>query len=65
MKHLFKIVSFVGLGLTVIPAFLVYGGTLPWDAHATLMLVGTLLWFGTAPLWMRRGQAGVPASSED
>ena len=54
MKNVFKIISYVGLGLTVIPAFLVYAGTLTWETHATLMLVGTMLWFGTAPLWMKR-----------
>ncbi len=56
MKTLFVVLSMVGLLLTVVPAFLVFGGTLTWETHATLMAVGTLLWFATAPLWMHRPQ---------
>jgi len=52
MSLLLKLGSLVGLGLTVVPAFLVFAGTISWDAHATLMLVGALLWFITAPFWM-------------
>ncbi len=54
MKNIFKIISYIGLGLTVIPAVLVYRGALTWETHATWMLIGTMLWFGTAPLWMKR-----------
>lgn len=52
MTLLLKVLSFLGLGLTVGPAFLVFAGAISWDTHATLMLVGTVLWFGTAPFWM-------------
>ena len=53
MKPLLKILSFVGLGITVVPSFLVFAGTITWGTHATLMFVGTVLWFGTAPFWMQ------------
>ncbi len=52
MTVLLKLLSFVGLALTVGPAFLVFTGATSWETHATLMLVGTVLWFGTAPFWM-------------
>ena len=52
MKTLFKLGSFVGLGLTVVPAFLVFAGRLEWNTHAVLMGIGALLWFVTAPFWM-------------
>jgi hypothetical protein len=52
MRLLLKIGSFIGLGLTVMPAFLVFLGTITWDTHAFLMAVGALLWFATAPFWM-------------
>lgn len=52
MKFLLKAGSFVGLGLTVIPAFLVLSGRLTWNTHAVLMAVGAALWFLTAPFWM-------------
>ena len=52
MRYLLKAGSFIGLGLTVVPAFLVFSGTLTWDTHAMLMGVGAVLWFVTAPFWM-------------
>ena len=53
MKKLLQMVSYLGLGFTVVPSFLVMGGQIPWDAHATLMLIGMVLWFASAPFWMR------------
>ena len=54
MKNLLKTGSFVGLGLTVVPAFLVFSGVLTWDTHAVLMAIGAVLWFVTAPFWLYR-----------
>jgi len=53
VSALWKTVSAVGLALTAVPSFLVFAGVIEWDAHANLMIVGTLLWFATAPLWMK------------
>lgn len=53
MNNVLKLASLIGLALTVVPAFLVFAGTLTWETHATLMILGTLLWFVTAPFWMR------------
>lgn len=55
MKRLLMAGSIVGLGLTIVPAFLVFAGTLTWGTHALLMAIGALLWFGTAPFWMGKG----------
>lgn len=52
MKRMLQLVSIVGLGLTVVPAVLVFVGMLTWDQHAWLMLLGVVAWFGTAPFWM-------------
>ena len=52
MKYILKIGSILGLGLTVVPAVLVFSGTLTWDTHAMLMAIGALLWFATAPFWL-------------
>jgi len=57
MRYLLKVGSFVGLGLTVVPAFMVLSGTLTWNTHAVLMAVGALLWFATAPFWMVKEDA--------
>lgn len=54
MRPLLKLISIIGLGLTVVPAFLVFTGAIAWKTHAALMLVGTVLWFASAPLWMEK-----------
>lgn len=56
MKRLLQLVSVLGLGLTVVPALLVFTGTLAWEQHTWLMLVGVVLWFGSAPFWMGKGE---------
>jgi len=52
MRTALKLISFAGLGLTVVPSFLVFVGRITWDTHAALMLVGTVLWSASAPFWM-------------
>ena len=64
MKYLLKAGSFLGLGLTVVPAFLVFSRTLTWNTHAVLMAVGALLWFVTAPFWMVEEDAAHGAIDE-
>ena len=61
MTALLKTISFVGLGLTVVPAFLVFADVIAWETHATLMLVGTVLWFATSPFWIREDVAEAAA----
>lgn len=61
MNVLLKIISFAGLALTVVPAALVFAGTITWDTHATLMLVGTVAWFATSPFWMQEEMPEEPA----
>ena len=52
MKAILKIISFIGLGLTIVPAILVYQGTISLAGSHNLMIIGALAWFLTAPLWM-------------
>ena len=54
MKVLLKILSAIGLALTVLPGFIVWSGAMEWQTHAHLMFVGMVLWFVTAPFWMNR-----------
>ncbi len=54
MKKLLMTISFFGLLLTVLPAFLTLSGKIDFEAHKTLMAVGAGLWFVTAPFWMRK-----------
>ena len=53
MKLFLKLISYLGLLLTVIPSILVLYGVLEKSMHFTLMLIGVVLWFATAPFWMK------------
>ncbi len=52
MKILLKVISYIGLALTVVPAFLVASGILTLDTHKLLMVIGMMLWFAASPFWM-------------
>lgn len=54
MKSVIKIFSFIGLALTLIPAFLVFQGIVDSGTNKILMLAGTFCWFLTAPYWMNK-----------
>ena len=55
-KTLLKIISFIGLLLTLIPSFLVFLNGIELETNKYLMLVGTLLWFGSSPFWMNKSK---------
>ena len=53
-KRILQTISYLGLALSIIPAFLVFGGILSKVAYLRLMLVGMILWFSTAVFWVRK-----------
>ena len=53
MKTLLIILSFVGLVLTILPSVLVFKGILEMESHFQLMVAGMVIWFATAPFWMK------------
>ena len=54
MKKLLKAISFIGLGLMFVSAVLVFNGSMTQETYRVLILVGTALWFGPVPFWMKR-----------
>lgn len=52
MKILLKILSALGLLLTLLPAILTFNGIISFDQYKLLMLIGAILWFTTAPFWV-------------
>ncbi|MEN8192941.1 MAG: hypothetical protein ABFS12_08995 [Bacteroidota bacterium] len=54
MRPLLKIISLIGLLVTIIPSFLVFTGVITLDNNKLLMVLGTILWFSTAPFWMNK-----------
>ena len=64
MRRFARIAALVGLGLVIVPP-IVYYGTLPRpDLMATLMLVGTVVWFVCSYLGFRQN-ADVVALDEE
>jgi hypothetical protein len=56
MKNILKIVSYSGLALTIIPSFFVFAGKINLEMHYTLMFIGMVLWFFTAPIWVKKSK---------
>ncbi len=56
MKLLIKFISYIGLGLTLIPSFLVFAGNISFDSSKMLMFIGTIIWFVSAPSWMNKAE---------
>lgn len=52
MTKALKTLSYIGLILTIVPAFLVFMQVLNVDAYKKLTLAGTLIWFVTSPFWI-------------
>jgi hypothetical protein len=54
MKTVLSIISYASLALLTVPALLYLTGTIPLDSLKLLMLIATILWFVTTPLWMEK-----------
>lgn len=54
MKSLLIIISILSLVITLVPSFLVLSGVMSLEMNKTLMLIGTIGWFVTAPSWMNK-----------
>ena len=52
MKLLSKVGSGIGLFLTIAPSVLVFNNAMELDTAKLVMLLGTVIWFAGAPLWM-------------
>ena len=52
MKTILKLVSLLGLLITIVPSFLVFADVISLDTNKLLMILGTLLWFISVPFWM-------------
>jgi hypothetical protein len=54
MKTLLKTISFAGLILMFTSAIMVFNDAMSKDVYLKLSLLGTVMWFGTVPFWMKR-----------
>lgn len=53
-RKILKTISYLGLAVTLVPSILVYTGIINLDQNKTLALIGTLIWFGSAPFWINK-----------
>jgi hypothetical protein len=58
MRTVAQILSGVALIGTLAPAVAYLAGSLTLDAVKTCMLVSTIVWFVTVPVWMGRADKG-------
>ena len=57
MRLTVQIISWLALAATLVPAFLYLASSLDLAQVKTWMLVATVVWFATVPLWMGRKHA--------
>lgn len=53
MKIILILISVIGLALTIVPSVLVFNQSISMEAHNQFMVVGMLLWFFSAPYWVK------------
>jgi hypothetical protein len=56
MRIALIILSFTGLTLTILPAFLHFAGIIEFGRHIEITTIGTILYLSTAPFWMNKGK---------
>lgn len=57
-KRILQVVSFAGLILSIVPALFVFAGALSRETYQPLMVLGMVLWFGSAVFWVRKDRQG-------
>jgi len=54
MKLVLKIISYTGLGLTIIPSILFLMDEIELSQLKLFMFIGVFVWFGSAVFWIGR-----------
>ncbi|TWU27726.1 hypothetical protein [Bythopirellula polymerisocia] len=57
-KRILQLISYFGLAISFVPALLVFQGMMSKDTYFQLLLLGMLLWFSTAILWIKPDNLG-------
>jgi hypothetical protein len=65
MKRILKIISYLGLLLTIAPSLFVFRGAIDMKVHYNLMIAGMVLWFAITPFCMKPSGLHVESSSPD
>jgi len=54
MRDLARIISWIALAGVIVPSFLYLSGQMELPRVKWVMLIATVVWFATVPLWMGR-----------
>jgi hypothetical protein len=57
MKTVLGLAALISLLLTIVPSILVAMGLLSWQAHATLMTIGMIVWFVSASWYVQTSKS--------
>jgi hypothetical protein len=52
MKQILQLISLAGILLTIIPPILFFMGKISQSSQNTWMLIGAVIWFGSAIFWL-------------
>ncbi len=58
MKILLSSIALIGLMATVLPSILVFAGAIELETHKRAMIIGMILWFASAPLFIKKKGSG-------
>lgn len=53
MKTILRVISYLGLAITVVSPLLVWAGRLTMSTNYTVLAIGMVLWFGSAIFWIK------------
>ena len=51
-----KVISWISLGVLIVPAILFLTGTMELDTVKLMMLIATIVWFTSASVWMWKNE---------
>ncbi len=54
MNIILKIISYLALAGTIVPALLVFSGDMDLQTNKNIMAISMVVWFVTAPLWINK-----------
>lgn len=54
MKTVLRIISYLGLAITIVSPILLWAGELEIATNRVLLNIGMILWFGTAVFWIKK-----------
>ncbi|MDH7600032.1 MAG: hypothetical protein QHH07_10440 [Sedimentisphaerales bacterium] len=58
IKRILQFISICGIVLTVAPSFAFFAGLINRSTYLDAMLLGTVMWFGTAVFWVKGVELG-------